>query len=302
MVIDRAAPGRFLETAYAPGDHLAILVKSSAAGGVMQRIVSRDAACAPRFQAWLRACNAQRWNVYVSVNAVVAGRSRTRDAIAAVRHVFLDADHDVDAVLARIAIESRLPPPSYQLQSSPGKRHVFWRVRGMSSGDVERVQKHLARTLGTDTAATSCAQLTRLPGFVNHKYATRPRVTIEYVDATTVLDAASFAHVVERAAKDRVTDPPRPSRSPRRGEATPVRRARGFLRDLPPAIQGQRGDLQTFRVCCRLVRGFALPDEDAWPLLREWNARCEPPWSDEDLAAKLRAARRYGKETMGRLL
>jgi len=298
MVIDRVGPGRFLETAYAPGDHVALLLKSSAAGGVMQRIVSRDAACASRFQAWLRACNAQGWNVYVGVNAVAAGRSRTREAVTAVRHVFLDADYDVDGVLGRIGTESGLPPPSYQLQSSPGKLHVFWRVQGMSPDDVERVQKCLARTLRTDTAATSCAQLTRLPGFVNHKYATKPVVTISYLAAQVVLDAEHFVHIVERAAPG----PPAERRFIRRVSTTPALRARGFLRDLPPAIQGQHGDLQTFRVCCRLVRGFALPDEDAWPLLREWNARCEPPWSDDELAAKLRAARRHGKEAIGGLL
>jgi hypothetical protein len=27
---------------------------------------------------------------------------------------------------------------------------------------------------------------------------------------------------------------------------------------LPPAIAGQHGDVHTFRVCCRLARGFAL--------------------------------------------
>jgi hypothetical protein len=46
--------------------------------------------------------NDERYNVFVSVNAISAGsRSRTRDAIGAVRHVFLDADHDGAAVLAR---------------------------------------------------------------------------------------------------------------------------------------------------------------------------------------------------------
>jgi hypothetical protein len=39
--------------------------------------------------------NAQMFNVFVSVNAIAAGhRSRTRNAVATIRHVFLDADHD----------------------------------------------------------------------------------------------------------------------------------------------------------------------------------------------------------------
>ena len=30
-----------------------------------------------------------------------------------------------------------------------------------------------------------------------------------------------------------------------------------------PAIAGHHGDLHTFRVCCRLARGFALDDDEA---------------------------------------
>jgi hypothetical protein len=50
-----------------------------------------------------RACEARTYNVFVSVNAIASGRrSRTRDAIGAVRHVFLDADHDGSVVLERV--------------------------------------------------------------------------------------------------------------------------------------------------------------------------------------------------------
>ena len=53
-----------------------------------------------------------------------------------------------------------------------------------------------------------------------------------------------------------------------------LERARRYLAALPPAIAGGHGDLHTFRVCCRLVRGFALDDSEALELLQEWNARC----------------------------
>jgi hypothetical protein len=55
-------------------------------------------------------------------------------------------------------------------------------------------------------------------------------------------------------------------------------------------------------VCCRLVRGFALHDEQALLVLTEWNARCRPPWTDQDLRDKLRHARRHGREVIGGLL
>ena len=69
-----------------------------------------------------------------------------------------------------------------------------------------------------------------------------------------------------------------------------------------PAIAGQHGDLRTFRVCCRIVRGFDLSDDDAVRALSDWNARCVPPWSDHELMQKVANARRYGREPQGGLL
>src|SRR6185436_9132613 len=81
-----------------------------------------------------------------------------------------------------------------------------------------------------------------------------------------------------------------------------VARARRYLAALPPAVAGQHGDLATLQACCRVARGFLLDDEDALCALREWNARCEPPWIESELARKVRHARRYGHEPLGRLL
>jgi hypothetical protein len=62
--------------------------------------------------------------IFVSVNAIALGRrARTRDAIGAVRHVFLDADHDGLAVLSRVEARRDLPSPSYVLHSSPNHIH-----------------------------------------------------------------------------------------------------------------------------------------------------------------------------------
>ena len=80
-----------------------------------------------------------------------------------------------------------------------------------------------------------------------------------------------------------------------------VERARRYLARIDPAIAGQHGDAQTFRVCCRIVRGFALSDEEALDVLSEWNFRCKPPWSERELRDKIARARRYGKEEVGSL-
>jgi hypothetical protein len=86
--------------------------------------------------------------MYVSVNAIAAGRrARTRDAIASVRHLFLEADHDGDRVLSAVCIRPDLPAPSYVLHSSPGRLHLFWRATGLEPSYIERLQKQLAEAV-----------------------------------------------------------------------------------------------------------------------------------------------------------
>ncbi len=60
-----------------------------------------------------------------------------------------------------------------------------------------------------------------------------------------------------------------------------------ILAHVEGAISGQRGHDRTFRVACVLAIKFGLTLEQAWPLMREWNEQCEPPWSDKEIAHKL---------------
>jgi hypothetical protein len=296
--VDRNAPVQFLRTVFEAGDWVAILLKSGRRSEVHQRVGPLSRIHSDRFQRWLRAMNAHQFNVFVSVNAISPGRrSRRRNAIGAVRHVFLDADDDGPAVIARIDARRDLPSPSYVLQSSPNHVHVFWRVTGFEPGAVELLQKQLARELRTDPAATPVTQNTRLPGFFNHKRTEPHLVTIEYLNTKVRYGPEDFP---------RPEEPPSWRPSPRppevRFDVSVVERAKRYLASVPAAIAGQHGDVHTFRVCCRLVRGFALDDAQALDVLAEWNARCQPPWSADDLLDKLRRAAQYGREPVGGLL
>ena len=92
MAIDKEAPVRFLRTAFHPDDWVAVFLKSHDTGGTAQRVGPQSLICHPKFQAWLRAQNARRFSVYVSINAIrPQRRARTRGAIGEIRHVFLDA-------------------------------------------------------------------------------------------------------------------------------------------------------------------------------------------------------------------
>ena len=289
-------PIEFLHVAYAPDDWIGILLKGRHGGNSAQRVLPVTVVTSHKFQAWLRAANAGGCCVYVSVNAVTPNqRSRRREAICAVRHIFLDVDANAGGVLHEFLRRPDLPPPAYVLHTSPDRAQVLWRVSGFTPTTTERLQKHLARELGGDLAATSVAQMARLPGLYNRKYDAAPCVDIDYAATRRIYTPADFPDV---------PDVPHGSkrRQPACHSGDALERARRYVASVPPAVAGARGDVHTFRLCCRLVRGFGLGDADALRLLGDWNHRCQPPWSEPELQAKLRHARRYGRERFYGLL
>ena len=58
--------------------------------------------------------------------------------------------------------------------------------------------------------------------------------------------------------------------------------AGSWMREQPPAVAGEAGHNQTFKVACGLFRHFGLTGEEAWPILQEYNDTCVPPWSDAE--------------------
>ena len=71
---------------------------------------------------------------------------------------------------------------------------------------------------------------------------------------------------------------------------SPLERARRYIAKCLPAISGQSGHNATFYVAAVLVHGFALGEADALVLLREFNQRCLPPWSEGELIHKIKSA------------
>ena len=82
-----------------------------------------------------------------------------------------------------------------------------------------------------------------------------------------------------------------------------LERAFKYVSALPSAISGSRGHDALFHTTCVLVNGFDLSDDQAWPILVEYNARCVPPWSDRELLHKLSEARKVShREPRGHLI
>jgi hypothetical protein len=77
------------------------------------------------------------------------------------------------------------------------------------------------------------------------------------------------------------------------GHCTPLtieERATRYLACCDPAISGAGGHNTTFRVACALLRGFRLSPTEAFRLLKIYNEKCQPPWSDSELRHKILSA------------
>jgi replicative DNA helicase len=72
-----------------------------------------------------------------------------------------------------------------------------------------------------------------------------------------------------------------------RSEDAVVERAAKYVEKMPSAISGENGHARTYHVACVLVKGFELSSDQAMSILKEFNARCDPPWSDYELQHKL---------------
>ena len=77
-----------------------------------------------------------------------------------------------------------------------------------------------------------------------------------------------------------------------RSEDAVVERAAKYVEKMPSAISGENGHAKTYHVACVLVKGFELGTDQAMSILKEFNARCDPPWTDHELQHKLDDAQR----------
>lgn len=101
----------------------------------------------------------------------------------------------------------------------------------------------------------------------------------------------SFFEDLDRHLLAKPEEPRRKLVVQRGEEWTPERRAVAYLARCEPAISGQHGHDKAFKAACKVGPGFDLDPATALRLLLEqFNPRCEPPWSERELAHKVEEA------------
>ena len=76
------------------------------------------------------------------------------------------------------------------------------------------------------------------------------------------------------------------------------RRVSAYMERIPGEAEGGR-DNQAFKVACKLVREFALPEDTALVHLAQWNTRNTPPLPLTDLKTKIQSALKAGRSPIG---
>lgn len=200
---------RYLQDNFRPEDRLAVVLLNKRTHSVIQRLAAAEAIAAPEFQEWLTHQNAQRYEVYISMNALApTAKGRTKADVAAIRHVYLDFDTDGTAAVEAMLKRGDLPKPNYLVNTSPDKWQVVWKVEDFAKLQAETLQRGLARGCDADPAATDCSRVLRLPGFVNHKYA-RPHLVRAETLAHETYRPEHFAEVSgeERTNRSHLGEP-----------------------------------------------------------------------------------------------
>jgi hypothetical protein len=169
---DSVTPVQYIRWLFDPSEKLAILTRSRDRGETTQRITTAARATEGSFQNWLLLKNQkQSSDVYIGMNALrTDARARTKESVLAIRHLYLDLDHDAERSLATIEHSKLVPAPNVVLETSPDKLQLVWRVEGFGQDKAEAMLRSMARKFGADPAATDSTRVLRVPGFRNHKY------------------------------------------------------------------------------------------------------------------------------------
>ncbi len=109
---------------------------------------------------------------------------------------------------------------------------------------------------------------------------------------------AALAETVPQPAHLRVVRPPAASAPTDR-----EKRARAWLARVPGAVQGSDGSTSTFNAVASVMFGFDLDEATAERVIwNDFNPRCEPPWSEAEIAHKIRSVAQKCTRARGYLL
>jgi DNA primase RepB-like protein/AAA domain-containing protein len=187
---------QFIHALYAPNDVIGIAVINPKSGAVQHTFVEASKAETREYFDALVSLN-ENFNIYAGMNPFkpeLIGQNvgRTKENVAAVKRVYVDADENGGQTVDRILKSEKVPQPTVVLESSPNKYQLIWNTAGLTRETAEPLMRALADEFGTDKAVAEVARVLRIPGFRNLKYSNAPEVKLVSINAGANYDSSAF--------------------------------------------------------------------------------------------------------------
>ena len=125
---------------------------------------------------WIEAMNVAGYGIFVTP-AALDGQGRQLENVQTIRAHYVDLD-GIDAQQQYEAAAAWRPAPSFAVQSSPGKAHIYWVVQHYPADRqrFEQLQRKLRQTFNGDKAVIDAARVMRLPGTLHMKQPETPHL------------------------------------------------------------------------------------------------------------------------------
>lgn len=131
--------------------------------------------------------DAKEWNSFFAPS-VFRQPKATKAHWQATQFVWVDYDGEAGPELPQFEI-----PPTYVVESSPGRYHCYWKVdKPLTMIQSEMANKALAQQYNCDMSGWDAGQLLRVPGTHNHKYSERPVADFIVFEPATVYPLERF--------------------------------------------------------------------------------------------------------------
>jgi KaiC/GvpD/RAD55 family RecA-like ATPase len=185
----------FLRALYTPSDVVAFAFINHK-GGVEHAFIPRTEAETEKYFDTLTKLN-QAYSIFVGMNPFkpeLVGKTigRTKDNVAAVKRLYVDADHIGEEGVQQILSSGKVPSPTVVLESSPTKFQLIWNVSGLTKETAESLLKTMAEEFQTDKAVSEISRVLRVPGFKNRKYVDAPEVKAVSINPEASYDKSAF--------------------------------------------------------------------------------------------------------------
>jgi hypothetical protein len=263
---------QFIHALYAPNEVIGIAFISPK-GGVQHTFVEASKAETREYFDALVSLN-ETFSIYAGMNpfkSELIGQNvgRTKDNVAAVKRVYVDADESGAQVVDNILKSGKVPAPTVVLESSPGKFQLIWNTEGLTRETAEPLMRALADEFHTDRAVAEVARVLRIPGFRNLKYVDVPEVKLVSINAGANYDKSAF-----------------------RVEFKPEEKTESVKQERPLIPHGQ---IHLFLVArAGKLRETGLTPEEIEPiLLRMAHEECELPLDDNKIRQVARSMGNY---------